>query len=166
VNVHHELFALLLLQVLGARLHNVSLLIVLLLREVGLDLLQVEELGTLLVHIGQLGLESLPVLFQLMRVLIFEGEHFILVLLLRVLELLVPVFVKLLVLLDVRLLALLTLLLVHEDHLFHLASVLLLLQLSNAVLRHFGLHVAALQLAGASVLLHRSAVKKELRPIG
>jgi hypothetical protein len=166
VNVHHELFALLLFQVLGARLHDVSLLIVLLFREVGLDLPQVKELSTLLVHIGQLGLESLPVLFQLMRMLVFEGEHLVLVLLLRVLELLVPVFVKLLVLLDVRLLALLTLLLVHEDHLFHLARILLLLQLSNTVLRHFGLHVAALQFAGASMLLHCSALNKELGAIG
>ena len=62
-----------------------------------------------------------------------------LVLILSDLELMVPVLVELLVLLDVRCLALFTLLLMVIQQFLHLEVVLLLAQLGYAVLSHFRL---------------------------
>ena len=62
-----------------------------------------------------------------------------LVLILSDLELMVPVLVELLVLLDVRCLALFTLLLMVIQQFLHLQVVLLLAQLGYAVLSHFRL---------------------------
>ena len=58
--------------------------------------------------------------------LVLKSLDFGQVLILSVLQLIVPVLVKLLVLVEVSTLALLTLLLVVVDHLLHLARVLLL----------------------------------------
>jgi hypothetical protein len=63
VHVHHELLTFLFFQILGARLHDVGLLVILLLSEVGLHLSEVEKFGTLLILVGQLSLKTLPVLF-------------------------------------------------------------------------------------------------------
>lgn len=116
-------------------------LIVSLFGKILLNLPQVQQLRTLLVHAGQAGLQLLAVDLEFVSVLFIHIQDLLLVFLLSLLELLVPVFVKLLVLLNVRLLALLALLLVHEDHFFHLAGVLLLLQLSNPVFGHLSLNV-------------------------
>jgi len=95
-----------------------------------------------------------------MGVLVFKGKYFVLILLLRVFELLVPVFVELLVLFDVGLFTLLTLLLVHEDHLLHLTGVLLFFQFDDSVFSHFSFNVAALLLTGMPVLFHSGTVHK------
>ncbi len=58
--------------------------------------------------------------------LILKGLNFRHVFILRILQLSVPVFIKLLVLVKVSVFALLTLLLMVEDHFLHLARVLLL----------------------------------------
>jgi len=72
-------------------------------------------------------------------VLVLHIHDLLLVFVLSLLELLVPVVVKLLVLTNVSCLALLTLLLVVEEHLLHLEVVLLLFELSNSVLGHLSL---------------------------
>ena len=79
------------------------------------------------------------------------GVELVLICLVRIGELLVPVLIELLVLLDVRLLALLLLGLVHEDQLLLLAGKLLVFELVDAVVGHLGLDVSAL-------LLHLQAV--------
>jgi len=84
----------------------------------------------------------------------FELFDLDLVLLLGLGEHTVPVQVELLVLLDVGLLDLLLALLVSENHLLEVHVELLLLELSDTILCHFGLDVSALLLAGDSVLLH------------
>jgi len=102
----------------------------------------------------------LSVLFQLVGVLVLKGKYFVLILLLGIFELLVPMFVELLVLFDVGLFTLFTLLLVHEDHLLHLTGVLLFFQLGDSVFCHFSLNVAALLLAGTSMVLHSGTVNE------
>jgi hypothetical protein len=104
--------------------------------------------------------QGLSVLLELVGVLVFKGKYFVLILLLRVFELLVPVFIELLVLFDVGLFTLFTLLLVHEDHLLHLTGVLLFFQLDDSVFSHFSFNVAALLLTGMPVLLHSGTVHK------
>ena len=68
-------------------------------------------------------------------------------------EVIVPLLVKFLILLDMRLLALLSLLGLIEDKFLLLASVVLQLELSNPVLSHLCLDILALNLTGVSVLL-------------
>lgn len=75
--------------------------------------------------------------------------------LLGILQLLVPVLIELLVLTDVRLLALLALRLVHEAQFLLGACVFLVLELSDAVMCEFGLDVAALTLHLQAVLVQR-----------
>ena len=132
-----------------------SLLIALLLGHLVLDLSQVEQLSGLLVLCWQGGLQVLTVVFQVLGVLFLHGENLVLVVLLSLLELVVPVLIEVLVLLNVGLFAFFALLLVHEDQFLLLAVKVLLLKFSNAVLCHFGLDVATLAFASGAVLLHR-----------
>jgi hypothetical protein len=88
-------------------------------------------------------------------VTLLKGKDFVLVVLLGLLKLVVPVLVEVLVLLDVGLLALLALLLVHEDKFFLGTVEFLILKFRNTVLGHLSFNVATLLLAGSSVLLHR-----------
>lgn len=132
-----------------------GLLIILLSGHLLLDLAEVEELSGLLVLGGQGALQVLAVLLEVLRVLLFHGQNLVLVVLLGLLKLIVPVLVEVLVLFDVRLLALLTLLLMHEDEFLLGAVKLLFLELGNPVLGHFSLHVATLAFARGTVLLHR-----------
>jgi len=66
------------------------------------------------------------ILLQISVMLILKGLNFRHVFILRILQLSVPVFIKLLVLVKVSVFALLTLLLMVEDHFLHLARVILL----------------------------------------
>ena len=66
--------------------------------------------------------------------------------------------VEFLILLDVSLLALLSLLSLVEDKLIVPAVIVLLLELGNTVLGHLGLHILALALAGLSMLFEDLAV--------
>ena len=86
--------------------------------------------------------------------LVLKSLDFGQVFILSVLQLIVPVLVKLLVLVEVSTLALLTLLLVVVDHLLHLACVLLLFQFQDTVLSHLSLDVSSLRLANCAVILH------------
>jgi len=74
----------------------------------------------------QLLLKIGAILLQISVMLILKGLNFRHVFILRILQLSVPVFIKLLVLVKVSVFALLTLLLMVEDHFLHLARVILL----------------------------------------
>ena len=80
------------------------------------------------------------------------------VFLLSLKEIIVPLLVELLVLLDMGLLALLSLLLLVEDELLVSSLVVLVSELGNPVLGHFSLDVLAFLLAGLPVLLQGLAV--------
>ena len=130
-----------------------------LLGEVLLDLLEVEELGAELEGEGELVAEDLAVALDLCGVALLELGEGLGVLLLGLEEVLVPLLVELLVLLDVGLLALLALLGLVEDQLLVAPVVVLLLQLRDPVLRHLRLHVLPLPLARVPVLLQHLAVE-------
>jgi hypothetical protein len=155
MNINHVLLTFFLFKLLCADLDLMSLLIALLLGHLVLDLSQVEQLSGLLVLCWQGGLQVLTVVLQVLGVLFLHGENLVLVVLLSLLELVVPVLIEVLVLLNVGLFAFFALLLVHEDQFLLLAVKVLLLKLSNAVLCHLGLDVATLAFASGAVLLHR-----------
>ena len=73
-------------------------------------------------------------------------------------QVLVPLLVEFLVLLDVRLLAFLALLCLVEDELLVAAIVVLLLELRDPVLRHLGLNVLAFALTCAPVIFEHLTV--------
>jgi len=137
----------------------VSLLIVLLSGHFLLNLAQVKQLGGALVQRGQFGLQLLSVLLKLLGMSFFESKNLVLVISLGKLELVVPVLVEVLVLLDVSLLALLSLLLVHENQLLLSPVELLFLKFSNTVLGHLSLDVAAILLTEGTMFLHSSTTK-------
>ena len=152
----HVFFSLSDFKLLAHHLDLMRLSILLLLGEPLLDSLLIEELGTILEGERQLLLKNLSVLLNLLRVAIFQLAEGLGVLLLRVQEVFVPLLVELLILLDVSLLALLSLLGLIEDELFVAAVVVLMLQLRDSILRHFCLHVLLLVLTGSSVILKDS----------
>ena len=128
-----------------------------LLSETGLDSLLVEELSAELKGEGQLLLQLLPVSLQLHGVSLLKFSQSLGVLLLGLEEILVPLLVELLVLLDVGLLALLSLLGLVEHQLLVPPVVVLEPQLRDAVLGHLGLDVLALLLARLSMLFESFA---------
>ena len=78
----------------------------------------------------------------------------------RCLKLVVPVSVELLVLFNVSIFTVLALLLMHKEHLFHRAEVLLLFELSDTVFSQFCLHVTPVTLAQLAMLLHCLTMKE------
>ena len=147
--------ALLLLQVAGLRLHDVSFLVIFLFGQTCLDFPQVEQLSRGFPSPWQFLLKVLSVGLKLSGVTVLGGQNLILVIFLGSLELAIPVLIELLVLLDVSLFALFTLLLMQELHFFDLLVVVLVLQLGNPVFGHFSLDIAAILLTGSAVLFHR-----------
>ena len=135
----HVLLTLLLLQLVGPLLNLMSLLVVLLLRQVCLNLSLVKELGRLFECERERLLKHGPILLQLLSVQDLKLLELLLVLLLRLGENGVPMLIELLVLLDMRLLDFLLALLMSEHKLLILHVEFLLLQLKNTVLRHLGL---------------------------
>ena len=104
-------------------------------------------------------LEHLSVLLDLLGVSILKGAKSLGVLLLGLKEIFVPLLVELLILLNVSLLALLTLLSLVEDELLQATIVVLLLKLRDTVLSHLSLNVLALLLASDAVVFQHLAIK-------
>lgn len=128
-----------------------------------LDRLLVQELSAELEREWQLIAEDLSILLDLNGMSVLQLGKSLAVLFLGLKQILIPLLVELLILLDVCLLALLTLLGLVEDELVVAAVIVLLLELSNTVLRHFGLNILPLALACLSVLLQDLAVSKIYR---
>ena len=84
---------------------------------------------------------------------VFKLSECLCILLLSLEQVIIPLLVELLVLLDVSLLALFPLLLLVEDELLVSSLVVLVPELSNPVLGHFSLDILAFLLASLSVLL-------------
>lgn len=121
----------------------------------------VQELSAELEREWQLIAEDLSILLDLNGMSVLQLGKSLAVLFLGLKQILIPLLVELLILLDVCLLALLTLLGLVEDELVVAAVIVLLLELSNTVLRHFGLNILPLALACLSVLLQDLAVSKK-----
>ena len=103
-------------------------------------------------------LEVCAVLLKFVVMLVLEVLDFNHVFILSILELIVPMFVKLLVLFKVGVLALLALLLMVEDHFLHLSRVLLLLQFLDSVRSDLSLYVSSFSLTHCLVLLHGNPI--------
>ena len=114
-------------------------LIVFLFSKVHLDLAHVQQLSGALELCRQLLLEVETVLLKSLGVSILKFHYFILILFLGFLQLEVPMFVKVLVLLDMGVLDLLLPLVVLEEHLLVVHVELLLLEFGNSVLSHLSL---------------------------
>jgi len=100
------------------------------------------------------------VLFKIIVVFVLEVLNFNHVFILSILELIVPVFVKLLVLFKVGVLTLLPLLLVVKDHFFHLFCILLVFKLLYTICGDLSLYVSAFRLTHCLVFLHGNPVKQ------
>ena len=119
----------------------------------GLHLLLVKELAAVLELEWELLLKNLSVLLDFLGVSIFEGAKSLSILLLGLEEILIPLLVELLILLDMSLFALLLLLSLVEDELLELLLVILMLKFLQSLLGHLGLNVFALSLAIVSMLV-------------
>lgn len=118
-----------------------------------MHLLLVKELAAVLELEWELLLKNLSVLLDFLGVSIFEGAKSLSILLLGLEEILIPLLVELLILLDMSLFALLLLLSLVEDELLELLLVILMLEFLQSLLGHLGLNVFALSLAIVSVLV-------------
>ena len=167
----HVLFALDGLQFLAPHLNLMCLLIpannkdvenlLLLLGQILLNLLLVQELGTELERQRQSVLEGLPIGLDLncMPVLkLAEGRA---VFLLSLQQILVPLLVELLILLDVGLLTLFPLLCLIENQLTKAPIIILLLEFGNSILGHLSLDIFAFLFTSQSVILKDSTIKSD-----
>lgn len=127
----------------------------------GLHLLLVKELAAVLELEWELLLKNLSVLLDFLGVSIFEGAKSLSILLLGLEEILIPLLVELLILLDMSLFALLLLLSLVENELLELLLVVLMLKFLQSLLGHLGLNVFALSLTIVSVLVEN--LPKELK---
>ncbi len=139
VAIFHVLLTLLCLNFIGALLHLVGFLVVLLLGEVSLNLAHVEQLGRLLERQRECLFQFSSVVLQLLGVPHLEFFDLLLVFFLRFREHLVVMLIKLLVLLNVSLLDFFLALLVREDELLVLHVEFLLFEFEDTVLSHFSL---------------------------
>jgi len=148
----HVLFSLVGLQFLAPNLDLVCVLILFLFRQILLNLLQVQELGAELESQRQLVSKNLPVALNLSCVTFLKFGKCLGIFLLGLEEVFVPLLVEFLVLLDMCLLALLTLLRLVEDELLVPAIVVLLLELNDPVLGHLSLNILSFAFTCVSVI--------------
>ena len=137
--------------------------LLLLLGQVVLDLLHVQQLRAEFESEWKFVAEDLSIALDLSSVPGLELTQSLSILFLGLKQILVPLLVKLLVLLDVCLLALFTLLRLIEDELLVSAIVVLLLQLSNSILSHLGLNILSFALTCVSVILQHLTFKFKCR---
>ena len=130
---------------IGALLHLVSLLIVLLFGQIGLDLAQVQQLRRELECDRELLLKRETVLFQGFGVGLLQTFDLALILLLGLLQFKIPMSIKVLILLKMGILNFLLSLLVGEHQGLHLNVELLLLELSHSILGHLSLYTKSKQ---------------------
>ena len=153
VATQHICFPLVCLHFLALDLDLVRLLILLLLCEVLLNPLLVQQLGAELESQWKSVLQLLAIRLDLDRMSILQLAQCLAVLFLSLQQVLVPLLVELLILLDVRLLTLLALLRLIEDELLRTTIKVLLLQFVNTIFGHLSLDVLAFTLARVHVVL-------------
>ena len=104
-------------------------------------------------------LEDISVSLDLLGVAILEFGEGLGILLLGLEEIFVPLLIKLLVLLDMGLLALFSLEVLSHEHLLVPPLVVLGLELSHSVLGHLSLNIFTLQFTSLSVILENTTIK-------
>jgi hypothetical protein len=133
-----------------------GLSIFLLLSESFLNFLLVQKFGAVFESQRKFLLKHLPVLLNFLSVAVFKLAQSLSIFFLRLEEVLIPLLVELLVLLNMSLLTLLSLLCLIENELFVTALVVLVLQFCYSVLSHLSLDVLLLLLASPSMVLKDS----------
>ena len=128
--------------------------------ETFLNLLLIQELSRILEGERELLLEHVPVGSQLFGMSVLKLAKGLSIFLLGLEQVFVPLLVEFLVLLDVGLLALLSLLSLVEDELAQSPVIVLLLELGNSVLGHLSLNILALLLTSEPVILENSTESK------
>jgi hypothetical protein len=83
-----------------------------------------------------------------------QSHDLILILLLSLLQLAIPMFVELLVLLNVSLFTFLSLLIMQKDQLLHLTGEVLFSELINSIFSHLGFHISTFTFTSSSMLFH------------
>jgi hypothetical protein len=139
--------------------------LLLLLGEVVLDLLLVEKLSTVFESEGQFLFEIVAVRLKLKSMLVLELAEGLSVLLLGLEKILIPLLIEFLILLNMGLLALLSLLSLIEDELLITTIIVLLLEFLNSVLGHLSLDILALTLASSSMFLEDLAVIEKFKQL-
>jgi hypothetical protein len=139
--------------------------LLLLLGEVILDLLLVKKLSTVFESEGQFLFEIVTVGLKLKSVFVLELAEGLTVLLLSLEKILIPLLIEFLILLNMSLLALLSLLSLIEDELLITTIIVLLLEFLNSVLGHLSLNILALTFASSSMLLEDLAVKEKFKQL-
>lgn len=124
-----------------------------------MNLLHVQELGAELEGQREVFAENLPILLNLYRMTVLKLPKRLCILFLGLQEVVVPLLVEFLILLDVGLFALLALLGLIEDELLVPPIVVVLLELINPVLCHLGLNVLAFLFAGVTMVFEHLAVE-------
>ena len=97
--------------------------------------------------------------------LVLELTEGLTILLLGLKKILIPLLVEFLILLNMSLLALLSLLSLVEDELLIAAVIVLLLEFLNSVLGHLSLNILAFALASSSMLLEDLAVIERFKQL-
>jgi hypothetical protein len=128
--------------------------------KVGLDSLQVKQFWRKLEGLGELIVQLLVVLLELLSVLLFKLSESLGILVLGLEEIVVPLLVELVVLLDMSLFALLSLLSLVENELVEFALIILELELGDSVLGHLGLNVLSFLLTSLSVIIENLTVER------
>ena len=129
-----------------------------LLGQVVLDLLHIQKLGAEFESQWQLVTKDLSVAFDLSGVSCFELTQGLSVFFLCLKKILVPLLIELLVLLNMCLLALLTLLSLIENQLLVAAIIILLFELCDSILGHLGLNIFPFALTCVSVVFKYLAI--------
>lgn len=137
-----------------------------LLGHLGLHLLLVEQLGGVLESKWEFLIKHSSIFLDFLRVSVLQGAKSLGILLLGLQEILVPLLVELLVLLDVSLLALLLLLGLVENQFLALLLIVLLFELLKSLLSHFSLDILALGFAVVSVFIENLPVVWNIRGEG
>ena len=128
----------------------------------GLHLLLVKQLWGVLESKWQLLVKHPSVFFDLLGVSILKSTESLGVLLLSLEQILVPLLVELLVLLDVSLLAFLLLLRLVENQFLTFLLIILLFELFQPLLSHFGLHILAFGFTVVSMLVQNLPARRNI----
>jgi len=149
----HVPFTLFGLQLLASDLNLMCLLILFLLGQVVLDFLHVQKLRAKFESQWKFISEDLSIALNLSCVPRFELAQGLGIFFLSLKQILVPLLVEFLVLLNVSLLALLSLLCLVENELLVSAVIVLLLKLNDSILGHLGLNILSFAFTRVSVIL-------------
>lgn len=133
--------------------------LLLLLSEIGLDLLEIQQLWAEFESQWQFLLQNLSILLNLLGMSVFELTKGLSVFFLSLEQVFIPLLIEFLVLLDVGLFTFFSLLSLIENELLVSFVVILSAEFDNSVFGHFGFNVFALNLTSVSMIFENLTIK-------